>query len=59
MFFKAKLWDELTLFRRRISAHLVAFLVNQAVNSHYFHYVFISFVTTQLDILSKSLLVSN
>ena len=36
---------ELTLFRRRISIYLVVFLVNQAVNSHYFYYIFILFVT--------------
>ena len=45
VFSKAKPRGGLTLFRRRISAHSVAFLVNQAVNSHYSHHVFILFVT--------------
>ena len=42
---KAKPRRWINVVPEKISAHSVAFLIKQAVNSHYSHHAFISFVT--------------
>ena len=50
VFFQSQATARINVVSEKISAHSVVFLVNQAVNSHYSHYIFILFVTNGSNI---------